>query len=166
MLNFVILSVITVAASSSARKILIIIAILLLSTLARYVSEDVSPTPSGASNLTQPVVSTGRVASDDVVASGDSKREASRNAVALPPEAYEVIQSIARGGPFTHEKDGTVFQNRESRLPKKRKGYYSEYTVRTPGSRDRGARRIVSGDGGELYYTDDHYQSFQRIDPP
>lgn len=81
----------------------------------------------------------------------------------LPPEALETLALIERGGPFPFSKDGSVFQNRERLLPRKPSGYYREYTVITPGEDDRGARRIVSGEGGELYYTDDHYASFSRI---
>jgi ribonuclease T1 len=85
----------------------------------------------------------------------------------LPVEAHQTLRMIRAGGPFPYAKDGTVFGNREQRLPKQARGYYTEYTVRTPGSKDRGARRIVVGgppaQSSELYYTDDHYQSFRRI---
>jgi ribonuclease T1 len=70
---------------------------------------------------------------------------------------------IADGGPFRHKKDGSVFQNREGRLPRYAAGYYHEYTVETPNSPDRGARRIVTGAGGEIYYTADHYNSFVQL---
>jgi ribonuclease T1 len=85
----------------------------------------------------------------------------------LPREAGEMLALIRAGGPFPHAKDGTAFRNRERLLPRQRRGYYTEYTVRTPGSRDRGARRIVAGgeprESGEYWYTDDHYASFRRI---
>ena len=81
----------------------------------------------------------------------------------LPQEARETIALIRKGGPFRHERDGAVFGNFEKRLPMQARGYYREYTVRTPGANSRGARRIVAGHGGELYYTDDHYQSLRRI---
>ena len=81
----------------------------------------------------------------------------------LPQEARETLLLIRAGGPFPYQKDGTVFGNREALLPKRERGYYREYTVRTPGARDRGARRIVAGRGGEYYYTDDHYRTFRRI---
>jgi len=84
-------------------------------------------------------------------------------AAALPPEARQTIALIRKGGPYPYQKDGSVFGNREARLPQRERGYYREYTVRTPGSRDRGARRIVAGRSGELYYTDDHYRSFKRV---
>ncbi len=84
-------------------------------------------------------------------------------ASALPQEARETIVLIRKGGPFPYPKDGTAFGNREKVLPLRGRGYYREYTVRTPGARDRGARRIVAGRAGELYYTDDHYRSFRRV---
>ena len=84
----------------------------------------------------------------------------------LPGEARETIALIRKGGPFPYQRDGVVFGNFEERLPVKARGYYREYTVRTPGAKDRGARRIVAGRGGELYYTDDHYNSFRRIREP
>ena len=86
----------------------------------------------------------------------------------LPGEARATLEAIARGGPYVYDRDGTVFQNREGLLPLKPRGYYREYTVATPGSHDRGARRIVTGgDPPEVYYyTEDHYRSFRRIEEP
>lgn len=81
----------------------------------------------------------------------------------LPREARETMALIRAGGPFPYRQDNTVFGNREKRLPMAARGHYREYTVKTPGSRDRGARRIVAAASGELYYTDDHYNSFRRI---
>jgi ribonuclease T1 len=83
----------------------------------------------------------------------------------LPPEVGEILALIDRGGPFPYAKDGTVFQNREGFLPKKPRGYYREYTVPTPGAGNRGARRLVAGADGEVYYTGDHYRSFKRLRP-
>jgi guanyl-specific ribonuclease Sa len=85
----------------------------------------------------------------------------------LPVEAHEVLDRIARGGPYEYRQDGGTFQNRERRLPSRPRGYYREYTVETPGSNDRGARRIVTGGDppSEYYYSDDHYRSFRRFDP-
>lgn len=80
------------------------------------------------------------------------------------PQLEETLRLIARGGPFPHAKDGTVFQNRENRLPARPRGYYREYTVPTPGARNRGARRVVQGKDGDTWYTSDHYNSFVRID--
>ena len=84
---------------------------------------------------------------------------------ALPPEARAALERIERGGPHPYRKDGSVFANRERRLPDRPRGYYREYTVPTPGERDRGARRIVAGSAGERYYTADHYRTFRRIVP-
>lgn len=86
----------------------------------------------------------------------------------LPREARHTLRLIARGGPFPHRQDGTVFGNRERRLPSKPHGYYREYTVDTPGLNHRGAKRIVTGGQppAVYYYTDDHYDSFRRFDMP
>lgn len=83
----------------------------------------------------------------------------------LPPEARRTLALIERGGPFPYRQDGSIFQNRERLLPRRPAGYYRAYTVVTPGSPDRGARRIVVGAGGEVYYTADHYRSFARVLP-
>lgn len=83
----------------------------------------------------------------------------------LPPQAAEVWQLIQHGGPFLYRRDGTVFGNREGRLPQRQSGFYREYTVPTPGEPDRGARRLVTGGATELYYTGDHYVSFVVVDP-
>jgi ribonuclease T1 len=83
----------------------------------------------------------------------------------LPREASETVALIESAGPFPYDQDGAVFQNREGILPDQPSGYYHEYTVETPGSPDRGARRIISGADGQLYWTDDHYDSFSRIVP-
>ncbi|MEO3753786.1 ribonuclease [Streptomyces sp. B6B3] len=83
----------------------------------------------------------------------------------LPPEAYDTLDLIEVGGPYPYPEDGGVFENREGLLPSQPIGYYHEYTVETPGSDDRGARRIVTGDSFEEdYYTSDHYESFDLID--
>ncbi|MGP3770950.1 ribonuclease domain-containing protein [Streptomyces sp. SDT5-1] len=81
----------------------------------------------------------------------------------LPEEARDTLELIDDGGPFPYEKDGSVFGNFEGELPKQPRGHYHEYTVRTPGEDDRGARRIVTGTDGETYYTDDHYESFKAV---
>ncbi|HEY2629526.1 MAG TPA: ribonuclease domain-containing protein [Usitatibacter sp.] len=82
---------------------------------------------------------------------------------ALPHEARDTVKLIHKGGPFPYARDGITFSNREAMLPKQKRGYYREFTVKTPGDRTRAARRIVSGSAGELYYSDDHYQHFRRI---
>lgn len=113
-----------------------------------------------------------------------TKTQAAETRVAeLPQEARETLQLIRRGGPYPHERDGVTFGNYEKLLPPAQRGHYREYTVMTPGVRHRGARRIVVGcerqrqasspssllrlahcrDGGEFYYTADHYRTFRRI---
>ena len=90
-------------------------------------------------------------------------------AVVRPKEARIRLARIRDNGPFPYERDGVPFGNREAMLPPRPRGYYHEYTVKTPGSKNRGARRIVCGGKtvtlAECYYTDDHYQSFKSIRP-
>lgn len=81
----------------------------------------------------------------------------------LPAEARRTLALIDKGGPYPYARDGIVFGNFEGHLPQHQRGYYHEYTVPTPASSGRGARRIVTGDGGEFYYTDDHYNSFRAV---
>lgn len=81
----------------------------------------------------------------------------------LPREAQQTLALIKAGGPFPYSRDGIVFGNFEKRLPLHPRGYYREYTVKSPWRRDRGPRRIIAGPDDEYYYTDDHYQSFRRI---
>ncbi|WP_329458354.1 ribonuclease domain-containing protein [Streptomyces sp. NBC_01497] len=81
----------------------------------------------------------------------------------LPAQAHDTQGLIDRGGPFPYKQDGEVFRNDEQLLPSQSQGYYHEYTVITPGSADRGARRIIAGRTDEEYYTSDHYASFNKI---
>jgi ribonuclease T1 len=86
----------------------------------------------------------------------------------LPVQAQETHRLVQAGGPFPYAKDGVVFGNRERQLPRQARGYYREYTVKTPGARTRGARRLICGGTPATapevcYYTDDHYASFKRI---
>lgn len=87
----------------------------------------------------------------------------------LPPQGRATHDKIMQGGPFAYDKDGSVFGNRERQLPTAKRGYYREYTVKSPGSRTRGARRIVCGGKIEkpdaCFYTDDHYATFRKIVP-
>ncbi len=84
-------------------------------------------------------------------------------AAQLPAEARDTLARIRSGGPFPYPQDGAAFGNRERMLPPRERGYYHEYTVPTPGARDRGARRIVAGRGEQYWFTDDHYRTFRRI---
>ncbi|MGW0878603.1 ribonuclease domain-containing protein [Streptomyces sp. NPDC002671] len=112
---------------------------------------------SSASSTTHP--STGTAVPTPAWVRGMRTVEASE----LPAEARQTLALIDQGGPFPYARDGVVFGNFEGRLPRHERGYYHEYTVRTPGSRDRGARRIVAGEHAEIYYTDDHYKSFRAV---
>ena len=124
-----------------------------------------------ASNATIPAASptaTSTSPREAPVALPRSQPVSTPDASALPAEARDTLARIARGGPFEHRQDGGVFQNREGQLPRKPRGWYHEYTVETPGSDDRGARRIVTGGDppSEYWYSDDHYRSFRRVDAP
>jgi ribonuclease T1 len=105
----------------------------------------------------------GCLSMDSASARGPSDEIGVISANELPAEARQTLSRIQAGGPFPYAKDGVVFSNRERRLPRQSRGYYHEFTVKTPGARDRGARRIISGRPAEYYYTDDHYRSFRRI---
>ncbi|MEX0427460.1 ribonuclease domain-containing protein [Nocardioides sp. DS6] len=121
---------------------------------------DGTPAPTGARTTQAPAPASG--ASRNGTDPGSGLPWVS--ATALPAEAQHTLALIDAGGPYPYpEHDDKTFGNYESILPKESRGYYREYTVETPGSEDRGARRIIRGDGGELYYTDDHYASFSRI---
>ncbi|MCM1967697.1 ribonuclease [Streptomyces sp. NPDC002812] len=102
-------------------------------------------------------------ASSAVPTPGWAKGMATVRASALPQQARDVLTLIDKGGPYQYRQDGTVFGNFEKVLPQKKRGYYHEFTVKTPGERDRGARRIVTGGGGEFFYTDDHYETFKAV---
>jgi ribonuclease T1 len=123
---------------------------------------------SGAS-ASQAPVQPGPAASDTPVASGGQERSAlaAITKAQLPGEAAETLRLIKAGGPFPFGEDGVLFRNTAVLLPQHPRGYYHAYTVRTPGSADRGQRRIVCGgprkQTGDCYYTDDYYASFKRI---
>lgn len=101
-------------------------------------------------------------------AAGANPMPAERAPEFLPPEALRMLALIERGGPFPHRQDGSIFGNREGRLPAKPRGYYREYTVETPGLDHRGTRRIVTGGTPPeaWYYTDDHYETFRAFTWP
>jgi ribonuclease T1 len=92
---------------------------------------------------------------------GDTSAFVKVDLSALPSEATDTVNLIKQGGPYPYPQDGGVFSNREGVLPTCEDGYYKEYTVKTPGSDDRGARRFVVGNRGEYFYTEDHYESFK-----
>lgn len=107
------------------------------------------------------------VAIPDVAARGTASVSGEIAASKLPAEAQSTLVLIHNGGPFAYSRDGVVFGNRERLLPQNPRGYYHEYTVKTPRVATRGTRRIICGGNiaalDECYYTDDHYQSFRRI---
>jgi ribonuclease T1 len=104
---------------------------------------------------------------DSAASSAGSEGPRAEIAVAeLPREAQQTLTLIKHGGPFPYERDGILFSNRERVLPKRPRGYYREYTVPTPGAKNRGARRIIAGRDGEYFYTDDHYRTFHLIRMP
>lgn len=117
--------------------------------------------PSGAG--TASAVKTNAVPSDAPPATANPSGLPEMKASDLPAEARQTLALIARGGPYPYSRDDATFGNFERILPRKSSGYYKEYTVRTPGESDRGARRIVAGQAGEKYYTPDHYNSFTFI---
>lgn len=99
-----------------------------------------------------------------VAFSAGCRRGTAEKHAALPAEARQTLRLIKKGGPFPYRRDGVVFHNRERHLPGKPPGYYREYTVPTPGVRHRGARRLIVGQRGEVYYTSDHYRSFSKVE--
>lgn len=126
---------------------------------------------SGASKLALAccLLLTAGIGTDLVHAKGPRSSEsmATIGVAELPRQGQETYRLIREGGPFPYDKDGSVFGNRERLLPAEKRGYYREYTVKTPGSRDRGARRLVCGGKPRTpdacYYTSDHYASFKRV---
>jgi ribonuclease T1 len=122
---------------------------------------DSSPTTTLEAPPTQTQEAPGDSGADQAPPSAGSGEIAASEA----EEIARVLALVEAGGPFPHEQDGTTFENREGLLPQQPSGYYREYTCETPGSDDRGARRLVIGQGGETYYTRDHYESFIQLDP-
>lgn len=118
------------------------------------------PLPSGSPQPTGPSATAGGGGSGLDLLSGLPYVDVAE----LPDEALDTLELIDAGGPFPYDEDGSTFGNYEGVLPERRRGYYEEYTVETPGLSHRGPLRIVAGDDDELYWTEDHYASFERID--
>lgn len=114
---------------------------------------------AGTDPATEPPAASQKSGSAPAWAAGMATVQESR----LPAEARRTLALIDKGGPYPYARDGIVFGNFEGHLPEHQRGYYHEYTVPTPAAGSRGARRIVTGDGGEFYYTDDHYNSFRAV---
>lgn len=136
--------------STSRRRITLALIGLVVLVLGGWLVKEVGGTGTGAGTGTAP----------------SSAGLPTRALSTLPPEAAQTWKLIEKGGPFPYPRnDGVVFENRERRLPEKQAGYYHEYTVPTPGSQDRGPRRLITGRSQELYYTGDHYSTFVVVDP-
>jgi ribonuclease T1 len=156
-----------------SRKSWLTLAVLVVVVLSGWLMSSFGPSPGGGTpatpttteSRTSPGVTTGQQTNDRRGQQSDPESGLPWiSAAELPSEAREVLRRIDAGGPYKYDKDGSTFNNFEGILPAERRGYYREYTVDTPGSRDRGARRIVTGDNDRLrYWTDDHYESFARI---
>jgi ribonuclease T1 len=147
------------------KQVRIVVALLIIAALWYWQQAPLPATGEvSARRSSEPVDSSRR----DAPATPQARGPAERLASFLPPEAQQTLRLIAVGGPFPHRQDGNIFQNRERRLPPQARGHYREYTVRTPGERDRGARRIVTGGDPpvEYWYSDDHYVSFRRFEVP
>ncbi|MCW2540677.1 MAG: ribonuclease [Frankiales bacterium] len=128
---------------------------------------DGGPTPSAPAQQAKPTSTARSSATDQAPTSRASTSASLRYATplsALPAQARQTWQLIVGHGPYPYAQDGVVFGNLEKHLPNEPRGYYHEYTVTTPGSDDRGARRLITGQGGQLYYTGDHYSSFVLVD--
>lgn len=146
-----------------------LIAALIAVAISVWMTRDDAPREAPAS-LEDRALSPVQTPTQSAEPDGLRARRSGENLDQIVPDATEraelvkTLDLIERGGPFPHKQDNTVFGNRERRLPQQPRGYYREYTVRTPGAPTRGARRVVRGEGGELYYTRDHYRTFVRID--
>lgn len=141
---------------------LLIVAVTLLVVGLWGMRQVQSPTPQFAPSLDAPAVA--------APARNEARQQRPDNALPafLPEEAVATIALIQRGGPFPHRQDGSVFGNRERRLPQRPRGYYHEYTVDTPSAPNRGARRIVTGGTPPdiWYYSEDHYETFKSFHVP
>lgn len=147
------------------RRPLLALIVLVVALAVGYTVRALQPDESsGPSRSPSAGVSAGLSASA-VPPSGSAGRSDGTPLSSLPRQARDTVALIRAGGPFPYPRnDGVVFHNSERLLPREPDGYYREYTVGTPGSDDRGARRIVTGRGGEYYYTADHYEHFVRVD--
>ncbi|SDH38577.1 Guanyl-specific ribonuclease Sa [Lentzea fradiae] len=149
---------------SPGRRLTVALVGLVALVVIGWFVKDTTPPDGTPPPVTSSTVTSGTAAAADVPgakASGLAVEPLSK----LPAEAAQTWKLIESNGPFPHPRnDGVTFQNREKRLPAKSSGYYKEYTVPTPGSRDRGARRLVTGSEEEVFYTADHYSSFVVVD--
>jgi len=157
------------SASSRARRasplVLAAVVVLVVAVVALGLSLTRGSGPSGGDGRAA-ATPTGSSATTATASSGTSTPVSGLPTIAesaLPDEADTTLALIRAGGPFPYEEDGGTFGNRERILPRQPGGYYREYTVETPGERDRGPRRIIGGADGDLYWTTDHYTSFRQV---
>ncbi|CCH28793.1 ribonuclease domain-containing protein [Actinosynnema sp. NPDC047251] len=147
-----------------------LLALVVIGYFAKDLGGSSDPAPTTSSTSTRTVATggssvAGQTGGQAAKVPGAGSGMAVKELSGLPAEAVSTWQLIERGGPFPYPRnDGVTFQNREKRLPAKSGDYYREYTVPTPGSPDRGARRIVTGSSSEVYYTGDHYSTFVVVD--
>lgn len=152
------------------RKPLLLLAaiVLLIGGLFAIKQAQRSPTPDFAPALTQPASAAAPAPAAPANPGAVAQRTHDGLPAFLPAEARQTLLLIERGGPYPHRQDGSIFSNREHRLPERPRGYYREYTVDTPGAGNRGTRRIVTGGNPPTgwYYTDDHYETFRSFEVP
>ncbi|WHT20880.1 ribonuclease domain-containing protein [Crossiella sp. CA-258035] len=147
---------------TSRKRITLALAGLIALVLVGWLGRDLL----GGNSAAPPSSSTGAAVSTSAGKATRAGGDVTEALSKLPAEAAKTWKLIQSNGPFPYpDRDGVEFQNREKRLPAQGKGYYREYTVPTPGERTRGARRLVTGSGKELYYTGDHYETFVKVDP-
>lgn len=151
--------------STALRRVLVPLVVLAVAVIGFLATRGGGPADDGArpaSSVAAPTAARTSPRTATAITSNPSGLAEIRESQ-LPSQARDTLALIARGGPYPYDRDGVVYSNFERILPLKASGYYHEYTVATPGSSDRGARRIVAGQQGEKYYTDDHYASFRFI---
>lgn len=149
---------------TSRRRITIALVGLIVLVLAGWLIRDVTTGSTGAPSTTSS--STSKLSGSSGAVPGSSSGLPVKALSSLPKEADDTWKLIQKGGPFPYPKnDGVVFHNNGNVLPRNKDGYYHEYTVDTPGAKNRATRRLITGSQRELYYTDDHYDSFSVVDP-
>lgn len=138
------------------------VAVIALASCGKGGSEAPPTNSTGAITTTSPVPT----ASDGLAPATATTSLDTITVDELPPQAVKTLALIRAGGPFPYKQDGVSFQNRERILPKQPGGFYQEYTVKKPGSSDRGPWRLVTGKDGSVFWTSDHYSSFEEVVQP
>ncbi|MBO1755790.1 ribonuclease domain-containing protein [Allobranchiibius sp. CTAmp26] len=146
------------------RFVPLVLGVLVVALIIGWVAHQTSGSKAPGTSRTTVLSVTPRAASTSSSASSaDASGLGTVAYVDLPSGARHTLALVDKGGPYPYRQDGTVYQNRNKDLPAQPRGYYHEYTVVTPGSGDRGPRRIVVGRDGTAYYTADHYDTFRRV---